>query len=559
MNQNHDIALVGGGLSNTSTLYELIKNFENSKNALKFHPRIRIFDIRKDFFSGGEAYAGSAPEMLFTNTFDTKEIFEKVEGGELLHHLAKWLTEKQASWVDKLQKLNNNKVNRWLDENKEKLASQKFDELHLPRIVLSWFIEETLYETIERAKKLGVSVELIQGEVSDIERSDSNLFHIRLGYHASKVIIGKDASGHITFSTSKNLENSDIDANSVVLATGLPSKNLFPHLLQSENFYNSQTTEPHNSRLPHESIVKKINALYEIKKCPVEIGCIGAGPSFLDVVMLLDDDNLRGKYELVSYSKTGVMRHNSAEKIDHTAYVPRHLGGFDRNGIFVPKQFLTEEAFFDALDTEMDCAHENGFGSQDVELMTRYYAEQVLKTDSSAYNPTSKERGRVKLRNHLKQTDPNTARTVKRLQEYGQLRTVASRLESSDITADTSGLFNVSPKESAQEEFDILINCTPRKRLSDAPLIKHALEKELIHIYHHGDRDYIEIDEQNRGSTGIYLGGALVVDHVRNGEWIEGDVGIGAIMRHAKRISRGIINDMMHNRLPTATTPIILP
>ncbi len=550
---SHIIALVGGGLANTSTLYELIKDIQFNMHKIRLCPKIKIFDIRKDFFAGGEAYAGSGPEMIFTNTFDVKEIKEKVKSGELLHDLAKWLEDNKERYISKLKVLGNDKVNKWLSDNEKKLANNEFEKIHFPRVVLSWFISETLYNTLEKAKSLGVDVELVEGKVTDIYRDEERI-GLSLSKGAYKIKVTKDLNGDISFSEEAPFEENDIKANDVVIATGLPPRKQFKGLELSDRYFDTQTTQEGDLRPRHELLVEQILALYERKKEPVRIGSIGLGPSFLDVVMLLDKKELEGKFILTGYSKTGMMRHNSADKAESTDYKPKFLGRIEGEK-FIAYRFSEEDKFFAALDNELEQAVKEGFGPRDVEYITKLYLETIkgktIERDKPnfSYNPdlyrvvVEKERGRVKLRNHLKLVDPNTSETAEKMMEAGRVKSIVSYLEYGDIELSDTGTFVVTALGNRQE-FDMMINCSPRLRLRDAPVVDICIKKGFIDIKSNNGIDFVVIDSQNRSSEGIYLGGATAVNYERDGEVITGDVGVGAIMRHAKRISRGITEEI---------------
>jgi uncharacterized NAD(P)/FAD-binding protein YdhS len=170
---HYDLFFIGGGLSSTLTLIQVLRELESmpTANDPPLHDcrwRIAVADTWGNF-GGGLPYGRSVNPMLLLNN--------DVANMDVLgfHH---WLKINRDLWLGMLSAHPSPAVAKWLRFNRDVLAisqsqPENYLSLFLPRCVFGMFISDILGDALTRARGLSASVELIREEVVSLERIES--------------------------------------------------------------------------------------------------------------------------------------------------------------------------------------------------------------------------------------------------------------------------------------------------------------------------------------------------------------------------------------------------
>ncbi|HEX8252379.1 MAG TPA: FAD/NAD(P)-binding protein, partial [Thermoanaerobaculia bacterium] len=140
-----DLAVIGGGVSATSVLQDLLPRLTRSA-------RIAVIDRRGDF-GGGVPYGSAARAGFLCNN----PVHAQHDGS-----YAEWLDEHQERWLAPLAASGDPLLRRWYAHNAAALARHEYAELFLPRNVYGEFMREKM------ARLVAAAVEVIRGEVVDL-------------------------------------------------------------------------------------------------------------------------------------------------------------------------------------------------------------------------------------------------------------------------------------------------------------------------------------------------------------------------------------------------------
>ncbi len=155
------IAIIGCGASGVATLASLIECIKNS-NYQKY--KINIFEKSSNFGSG-LAYQCDSDDLLMNMVSSTTSIFENRE------------TDFWEWMVDKGHGMGSGQVMSGSGVSPDGYISRQFFGLYL---------KDRLHEAISEAKKMNLSVELINHEVIDIKRCDQCFEVIDCAEHANR-------------------------------------------------------------------------------------------------------------------------------------------------------------------------------------------------------------------------------------------------------------------------------------------------------------------------------------------------------------------------------------
>ncbi|MCI5050517.1 MAG: FAD/NAD(P)-binding protein [Rickettsiales bacterium] len=313
-----DIALVGGGYANMAATYKILQQARQMR--IDGHPlardtvHMRIFDVRHDFFGGGEAYSASSPDMMFNVPLFSMGTKEKRSAGTLIEEWGKWISRDVDHWLTPLEVMAKDgehpALKRWLDAHAEPLRqrTEKLKEQKIPRVIFDQFMKEQLFDMIEEGKKLGIAIDLVEAEVEDIKANGSGGYRLAISEDAKRVTFDKQ-DDNIQLHTQDWDGDHSIEATEAVLGLGFADRSKFEKL----DAYEAQNTKPvryienqvnrKGEDKPKAQIIKEsILHYFEENGRKVKIACLGTGPSVRDVMAILSDPKIVDKIEITGYS-----------------------------------------------------------------------------------------------------------------------------------------------------------------------------------------------------------------------------------------------------------------
>ena len=166
----YDLLFIGGGLSGTLTLVQVLKELRSTGTAVKGLRsgdgwRIAVADTSGDF-GGGLPYGRSVyPMLLLNNNVATMNICG-------FHD---WLANNRDLWLGMLHAHTTAGIREWLRFNQAALCAAEYEAerylpLFLPRCVFGLFISDFLAEALTEARHLPADVDLIHGEIVSLAR-----------------------------------------------------------------------------------------------------------------------------------------------------------------------------------------------------------------------------------------------------------------------------------------------------------------------------------------------------------------------------------------------------
>ena len=142
INMKYNILLIGFGVIGTEALSKIVESY-NGKKTLK----IAIVDKNINNIPGGIAYSKSNSKFGFFNNP------LRLSNPEFI----KWIKIKKNIIKIKSFIIKNKDFNlvNWLNKNKDfkNFRISKFNEIYLPRLTYSLFLEEKIINTLQKVKK----------------------------------------------------------------------------------------------------------------------------------------------------------------------------------------------------------------------------------------------------------------------------------------------------------------------------------------------------------------------------------------------------------------------
>ncbi len=159
----YDIAFIGGGLSSTSTLLNIMKNLKDKK--LK-KLSILMLEKRKVSYGGfvySETYFGY-DSLIITPL--NKFIFD-----EDFMLFSAWLKANKKAWLEKYRENSFEGFKKWYDFNKLQIKNNNFGEIMLPRFIYGDYLKSRFKKDLAKVTNL---LEFVyrQTEVIDIIKKD---------------------------------------------------------------------------------------------------------------------------------------------------------------------------------------------------------------------------------------------------------------------------------------------------------------------------------------------------------------------------------------------------
>ena len=512
--QDNTTLLIGGGYSNTALLQQTVDHLIKSGAPLE-GATIVMCDARKENIAGGIAFAASDPVF---------QMGDVIRG--LFAPYRQWLVENRERWVKWYEEVGGEDAKKWVRDHSEQLKPENFEShsltspprtMYFPRVVFGLYLKDVLKETMDKAHAHGINVELYESKVLDVDHEPDGKFHCAMDVeHASRVQMLPDAHGGYEFKSVPSQVPVFVDADNVVLATGIPAGKGFPEAEKSPSYFASPYETKNDGQTQLGRIKKVIRAHFEATHKPVEVVLVGAGYRSQDMALGLVQDSEM----LPMIHVTGV----EAVKKSWEPWTDPELAS--AQGPYTPKHFtkdacrqLRAEAAPDGSDAAELKKKVNELVQQEVDAAKAQNVSlatvRKLVVENMKHLPDSLHQYATEFVRRIPATNVEMALAIRVLEKEGKFKLIEDMVGNIRPRED-GGLEVVRPDGSAIINADVAINCMgPPSRITDnkAPFIQKLLQKEIIKPNPKGRGVLTTLDRQSPDVPGFYTIGPLLMDN----------------------------------------------
>jgi hypothetical protein len=296
-----NIAIVGLGPSNVNLVAQLAEQTRTLEqlSGVPLPPKTLYLIDHEGNHGTGKAWGRHAhPSMLFSHTV-----------GGFSDGFTDWLKDKEAVWMPKVEAHRDGALKTWFEQNADALAQKDYGKIHFPRFTYGMFMKEKLYDALQDLPK-SLSVVMLDGKVSGVGANDVGN-ELTFEKPATEVTLAKDADGMISVKPREGTSLTSLTVDMDVIGVGPPEPKPFEAMQGNPDYFHNPT-ELHSGREGNnfaEQFKQAVMEKYKESGQKVEVGILGAGLSFLDMVNLIyNDKELKEAVSLSSISSTGYTR-----------------------------------------------------------------------------------------------------------------------------------------------------------------------------------------------------------------------------------------------------------
>lgn len=172
----YDLVIIGGGVSGSLTLIYLLEELQRRAmdvGGFGWTPasfRAAWVDRVGDFGAGLPYGHAAHPKFLLNNDVASMNV-------GAFHA---WLPQNRANWMRRLEQEPDPTVQSWLERHTDGLRAAAaspdlYLSMYLPRFVFGMFLSNWLAESLDRARRLGVTIDLIADEAIAVGRAAGGL------------------------------------------------------------------------------------------------------------------------------------------------------------------------------------------------------------------------------------------------------------------------------------------------------------------------------------------------------------------------------------------------
>ena len=395
----YNILLLGFGVIGTEALSKIVEDYKGKKIL-----NIVIVDKNINNIPGGIAYSKAYSKFGFFNNP------LRLSNPEFI----KWIKTKKNIIKIKNFIIKNKDFNlvSWLNKNKDfnNVRTNKFNEIYLPRLTYSFFLEEKIMNILKKIKKKKININLINSELLDLKIN---------GINEGYTCFVKKNSDNYKFLLSNNgfklkkiiKKNNLILTDTIIIGNGLlPPKRIKQEISRNNknyiwDFYSEGGTQ---------NLLKKIKKKLLFKKV-IKILFIGNKAGLLETmpeIEILSQKN-KNKIQIICFSPN-LLSLGRAEL--SSKYKDYKFKFFKKNKL---EKMNKAKKIYLLLNKEFEYAESTGFLKYDVwtlilkkKLLNRIYSS-LSKIEKKIYN----DEVFSKIRNITRYTYPSTIDSKNRLED----------------------------------------------------------------------------------------------------------------------------------------------
>ena len=406
----YNILLVGFGVIGTEALSKIVEDY-NGKKILN----IVVVDKNISNIPGGIAYSRTKSKFGFFNNP------LRLSNPEFI----KWIKIKKN--IDKIKNfIKKNKdfnLVSWLNKNKDfnDIKVNKFNEIYLPRLSYSFFLEEKIINILKKIKKKKININVIRSELLDIEKNEINkayCCHIKKNSNNFNFLLTNDS-----FKLKKiGKEKNSIFAENIIIGNGLLPPRKIKQDISSSNknyiwdFYSEGGTE---------NLLKKIKKILSFKKL-IKILFIGNKAGLLETMPEIEifSQKIKNKLKIICFAPNLLSLEKAELSLKYKEYKLKFFEKSKLNKIDKAKKIYL------LLNKEFEYAKLMQFNKYDVwtlilkkKILNKIYLS-LSKNEKKIYNDVIFS----KIRNITRYTYPSTIDSKNRLENIEVLKCITEKI-----------------------------------------------------------------------------------------------------------------------------------
>ncbi len=479
-----DILLIGFGVIGTEALSKLVNNYKGKKKL-----KVAVLDKNINNIPGGIAYSKTQSKFGFFNNplrLSNPEFIKWIKKKKNIIRIKKFITRNKDF-----------NLTNWLKKNEafNKIEVNKLNEIYLPRLTYSFFLEEKINDFLKKIKKKNISIDLIESELLALKTEQSYT-----------CILKKNSSSFKFLLTSKKFrlkkttkKNSLIMAKNIIIGNGLlPPKKIKENIFFNNfnyiwDFYSEGGTQ---------NLLKMIKKMAVSKKL-IKILFIGNKAGLLETMPEIENlsNKIKSQLKIISFAPNLLSLERAELSVKHSDYKFKFFKKNDLKKVNKAKQIFT------LLNKEFYYAKKIGFYKYDV--WTLILKKKILNKIYSSLSLMQKKIYNDKIfsqiRNITRYTYPSTIDAKIRLEDtkilsYETDKVMQLNKSSQHITLITS--------RGKKVKGDIVVNVSGPVSLTKTTSEVKFLNSLKKLSYEFGERGFLADDDFSIGKN-IFAPGVI--------------------------------------------------
>jgi hypothetical protein len=394
-----NILLIGFGVIGTEALSKIVKDY-NGKKILN----ISIVDKNINNIPGGIAYSKANSKFGFFNNplrLSNPEFIKWVKTKKNIIKIKNFIKENKdfnlVSWLNKNKDFNNARIN-------------KLNEIYLPRLTYSFFLEEKIINILKKIKKKNININLVNSELLDIKINENNEDYTCLVKKKSNYF--KFILNNNSFKLKKIIKkNYSILTDVIIVGNGL----LPPKIIKQKSSINTQNyIWDFYSEGGTQNLLKKIKKELLFKKS-IKLLFIGNKAGLLETMPEIEilSQKIKNKIKIVCFSPNLL----SLERAElSNKYKDYKFKFFKKDKI---EKINKAKKIYLLLNKEFEYAKSTGFHKYDVWtlILKKKYLNKIYSSLSKIEKKIYNDEIFSKIRNITRYTYPNTIDSKNKLED----------------------------------------------------------------------------------------------------------------------------------------------
>ena len=398
-----NILLIGFGVIGTEALSKIVKDY-NGKKILN----ITIIDKNPNNIPGGIAYSKANSKFGFFNNplrLSNPEFIKWIKTKRNIIKIKNFILKNKdfnlVSWLNKNKDFNNIKIN-------------KLNEIYLPRLTYSFFLEEKIINILKKIKKKKININLINSELVDLKFNKTNEEYI---------CFVKKNSDNFQFLLTNNgfklkkiiKKDNPILTDTVIIGNGLlPPKKIKQEIsINNKNyiwdFYSEGGTQ---------NLFKKIKKELLLKKS-IKILFIGNKAGLLETMPEIEifSKKIKNKIQIVCFAPNLMSLERAELSFKYKDYKFKF---FKKNKL---EKINKAKKIYLLLNKEFEYAKNTGFHKYDVWtlILKKKFLNKIYSSLSKIEKKIYNDEVFSKIRNITRYTYPSTIDSKNRLEDMKTL------------------------------------------------------------------------------------------------------------------------------------------
>lgn len=512
----YDLAIVGGGLSGSLTLIYLLDGLLSPGCAAWDPAEFRVAWIdRAADFGLGFAYGHAAHSKFLLNN----DVACMNVGG-----FHAWLSAHRARWQARLEQESDTAVQNWLRRHRYSLDAGASDPtlylpMFLPRRVFGMFLSDWLSDSLERARRRGVTIELFPERACAVDREGGAL-HVTTG------------------------QGTRLTTRVLILAAGSLPPDPNPSVQHAQGYV-------HEWRMPDGGacLRETLESRNQGKGGPCGAIIIGSHAAAMESLYSIANDSTltRLLHDICVISPSG--------RLPQAASSRRHDFRAQHLQQLLTASGISAENLISAALADLEFGERAGFTAADC-------SDAICTAFGKVFQPLSPEQKQRFVEKYgfrftalNRHTPPDYADAAELLRQRGKLRTVTGKVVEIIAVDDHFEVVVGHPDEEQRRETisaEVVINCRGAGSLSrtDDPFLRSLLDSQNGIACLNRSGQGIAVSATFEASPGVFVVGPLLAGHSEGADHFWNLERAERIEELAQRTSATLAQRILQSREP---------